>query len=199
MKATGHRAVLRAGPLTASDRQEWISRWSAATSEPPAELPLSFVLDGRVAVVIGGTGVLGSRMAKRSLKQALGRHCGRDRVRADAALERLRTAGREVTSRRATQPCEPRSATCSSVCSPPTAESMSSSTQRHDFDNAIPGHLRRGNGASRRRQPVRCHRSCQEFGRYFVARAQSSGEGRASSTLAALRDLRPFLGCSRTR
>jgi len=35
-------------------------------------------------------------------------------------------------------------------------------------------------------------RSCQEFGRYFVARAQSSGEGRASSTLAALRDLTPL-------
>ena len=69
-----------------------------------AELPLSFRLDGRVALVIGGTGTLGSHMAS-ALAEAGARTVivGRDRVHAGEVHDRLgaiRARGRVRALRR---------------------------------------------------------------------------------------------------
>ena len=167
---------------------------------PPAA---SGPLDGRVAVVIGGTGVLCGAMA-RALGEAgarvviVGRD--RDRERGEAALARLRTSGGEP----AFEPCD-----------------VTSRAELRDLlARVLASHGRVDvlvNGAGRNSatpfleipdeeiervvavNQLGVMRACQEFGRYFVERARSSGEGASIINLGSASGLtRRCRRCSRT-
>jgi NAD(P)-dependent dehydrogenase (short-subunit alcohol dehydrogenase family) len=157
-------------------------------------LPSSFRLDGRVAVVIGGTGVLCGRMA-----QALGEAgagtviVGRDRTRGDAALARVRAIGGEFTF----EPCD-----------------VASRTELRDLlARVLASHGRidvlvNGAGVNSATpfleipdeeierivavNQLAVMRACQEFGGYFVERARSSGEGASIINLGSASGLTPL-------
>ncbi len=143
-----------------------------------AELPAAFRLDGQVAVVIGGTGALGSRMAG-ALAEAGARTVvvGRDPARAEPVLEGLRTAG-EV----AFEPCDAASraglrdlvgrvlASHGRIDVLVNSAGANSATPFLEIDDTELERLVAVNQSA-------VVRSCQEFGRYFVERARSSGEG----------------------
>ncbi len=155
---------------------------------------MSFVLDGRVAVVIGGTGVLGSRMAQ-TLAEAGARTVivGRDRVRADAALERLRTAGREVDF----EACDTAVRTeirnllervLASHGRVDVLINAAGTTSTTPFLDISDEEMERVVAVNQ----FAVMRSCQEFGRYFVARAQSSGEGASVINVGSASGLTPL-------
>jgi NAD(P)-dependent dehydrogenase (short-subunit alcohol dehydrogenase family) len=154
----------------------------------------SFRLDGRVAVVIGGTGVLGSRMAQ-ALAEVGGRAVivGRDRIKGEAVAERLRQPGLDVVF-----------ASCDA-------------SDRQELqalrENVLRSHGRVDvlvNGAAinsatpflaitdeELAQIVAVNqlavvRACQEFGRYFVDRARTTGEGASVITIGSLSGLTPL-------
>ncbi|MGZ6563332.1 MAG: SDR family NAD(P)-dependent oxidoreductase, partial [Solirubrobacteraceae bacterium] len=143
------------------------------------DLPSSFRLDGRVAVVVGGTGALGGRMAQ-ALAEAGARTVivGRDRTRADAALARLRVEGAEL----AFEPCD---VTSSDELRDLVARVLSSHGRIDvlingaGINSATP-FLEISDEEMEQLVAVNqlaVMRACQEFGRYFVERARSSGEG----------------------
>ncbi len=159
-----------------------------------AELPASFRLDGRVAVVVGGTGVLCGRMA-RALAEAGARTVivGRDRARARAALERLHVDGCELTF----EPCDVTSRR-------ELAELVGRVLGSHGrvdvlingagLNSATPfleitdEELERVVGVNQ----LGVLRSCQEFGRYFVQRAGSTGEGASIINVGSASGLTPL-------
>ena len=158
------------------------------------DLPSSFRLDGRVAVVVGGTGALGGRMAQ-ALAEAGARTVivGRDRTRADAALARLRVDGAEL----AFEPCD---ATSRDELRDLVGRVLSSH-ERIDVlvngagvNSATPfldisdEELERIIAVNQ----LAVVRACQEFGRYFVERAQTTGEGASIVNVGSESGLTPL-------
>ena len=158
------------------------------------DLPSSFRLDGRVAVVVGGTGALGGRMAQ-ALAQAGARTVivGRDRTRADAALARLRVDGAEL----AFEPCD---ATSREELRDLVARVLSSHgridvlVNGAGVNSATP-FLEISDDELERIIAVNqlaVVRACQEFGRYFVERAQTTGEGASIVNVGSESGLTPL-------
>ena len=158
------------------------------------ELASSFRLDGRVAVVIGGTGELCSRMAE-ALAETGARTVvvGRDRVKADAVLARLADQGLDA----AFEPCN----------------AVSRSDVRDLVARVLEAHGRidvlvNGAGANSATPFLEIEddeldrlvavnqlavvRSCQEFGRYFVERAGTTGEGASIVNVGSVSGVTPL-------
>jgi NAD(P)-dependent dehydrogenase (short-subunit alcohol dehydrogenase family) len=160
----------------------------------PMELPLSFRLGGRVAVVVGGTGALGSRMAS-ALAEAGARTVivGRDRARADAVLDRTAAAGRDVVF----EPCD----AAVRVELHELLGRVLASHGRVDvlvngagINSATP-YLEISDEEMERVVSVNqlaVMRSCQEFGSYFVKRAGSSGVGASIINVGSASGLTPL-------
>ena len=121
-----------------------------------AGLPASFRLDGRVAVVVGGTGALGSRMAA-TLAAAGARTVvvGRDQERGERVAESLRADGGDASSCLVTRPAGPSSARSSKrVLGSHGSGRRPRERRRRELGNAVPGDRRRRAGAARRPQPA---------------------------------------------
>ncbi|MGD0083359.1 MAG: SDR family oxidoreductase [Acidimicrobiales bacterium] len=160
----------------------------------PVDLPTSFRLDGRVAVVIGGTGALGSRIAE-ALADAGARTVivGRDAAHADAALSRLRNGAREVTFE---------------ACDASVRSALHSLLERILVSHGRVDVLVNGAGTNSGTpfleisddelerivtvNQLAVMRACQEFGRYFVGRAASSGEGASIVNIGSASGLTPL-------
>lgn len=145
-------------------------------------------------MVVGGTGVLCGRMAQ-ALAEAGARTVivGRDRATGSAALDRLRVDGCELTF----EPCD-----------------VTSRDQLHDLvARVLASHGRIDvlvNGAGLNSatpfleisdeelermvavNQLGVMRACQEFGRYFVERAESSGEGASIINVGSASGLTPL-------
>lgn len=158
-----------------------------------AEQP-SFRLDGRVAVVIGGTGVLCGRMAG-TLATAGARTVivGRDPARGYAALRRLGFDADVVSYERcdATRREELRSlvervlAVQSRIDILVNGAGVNSATPFLDIsDDEIATVVEVNQLASMR--------ACQEFGRYFTERARLSGEGASIINVGSVSGLSPL-------
>ena len=160
----------------------------------PVDLPTSFRLDGRVAVVIGGTGTIGSRIAE-AIADAGARTVivGRDAAHADAALGRLQSRARDVTF----EACD------ASVRSElrRLLENILASHRRVDVlvngagTNSATPFLEISDDELERIVSVNelaVMRACQEFGRYFVERATSSGEGASIINIGSASGLTPL-------
>ena len=160
----------------------------------PANLPSSLRLDDRVAVVIGGTGILCSRMAG-VLAEAGARTViiGRDQVNAGAVLDRLRAGGRNVTfeSCDAVSRTQLRSlvgrilASRGSIDILVNGAGLNSSTPFLDISDEEMERMVAVNQFA-------TMRSCQEFGKYFVERAQSSGVGASIINIGSASGLNPL-------
>jgi len=158
------------------------------------DLPSSFRLDGRVAVVVGGTGALGGRIAQ-ALAEAGARTVivGRDRTRGEAALARLRVDGAELAFER-----------CDATSSDELRDLVTrvlSSHERIDVlvngagVNAATPFLEISDEEMERVVAVNqlaVMRACREFGRYFVERARSSGEGASIVNIGSMSGLTPL-------
>jgi len=159
-----------------------------------SDLLASFRLDGRVAVVIGGTGALGGEMAK-ALADAGARTVivGRDRARADVALDRLRRPGRNVVF----EQCDVvKRAGLSRLVDRVVAShgridvlvngaGTNASTPFLDISDEEMERLVAVNQLS-------VARACQEFGRYFVSRVASGGEGASIINVGSASGLSPL-------
>jgi NAD(P)-dependent dehydrogenase (short-subunit alcohol dehydrogenase family) len=159
-----------------------------------AELPASFTLDGRVAVVIGGTGVLGSMMAA-TLAAAGARTVvvGRDHERGERAAERLRGNGGDAVF----APCDASS-----------RDELRTLVQRVLDSHGRVDVLVNGAGSNSATpflevddtelerlvavNQLAVTRTCQEFGRYFVERATRSGEGASIINVGSEAGLNPL-------
>jgi NAD(P)-dependent dehydrogenase (short-subunit alcohol dehydrogenase family) len=158
------------------------------------DLPTSFRLDGRVAVVIGGTGVLGSRIAA-ALADAGARTVivGRDTAHGEETLGRLRTEARDVTF---------------AACDASERDALQSLLQRILVSHDRVDVLVNGAGTNSATpfleisdaelvrivtvNQLAVMRACQEFGRYFVERAASSGEGASIVNIGSASGLTPL-------
>ena len=158
------------------------------------DLPSSFRLDGRAAVVVGGTGALGGRMAQ-ALAEAGARTVivGRDRARADAALAQLRVDGVDI----AFEPCD---ATDRGELRNLVARVLASHgridvlVNGAGVNSATP-FLEISDEEMERIVAVNqlaVMRACQEFGRYFVERAQTTGEGASIVNVGSESGLTPL-------
>jgi NAD(P)-dependent dehydrogenase (short-subunit alcohol dehydrogenase family) len=144
-----------------------------------AGLPASFRLDGRVAVVVGGTGVLGSSMAG-TLAAAGARTVvvGRDEERGERVAENLQTDGGDAVFMRCdvSSRADLRSLVEGVLRSHARVDVLvngagaNSATPFLEIDDAELERLVALN-------QLAVMRACQEFGRYFVERATASGEG----------------------
>jgi NAD(P)-dependent dehydrogenase (short-subunit alcohol dehydrogenase family) len=160
----------------------------------PPELASSFRLDGRVAVVVGGTGELCSRMAE-ALSEAGATTVivGRDPDKAAAVLERLADLGQTATF----EPCD----------------AVSRAELRDLVARVLAAHGRidvlvNGAGANSATPFLEIEddeldrlvavdllavvRSCQEFGRYFVERAGTTGEGASIVNVGSVSGVTPL-------
>jgi len=159
-----------------------------------AELPLSFRLDGRGALVIGGTGTLGSHMAS-ALAEAGARTVivGRDRVHAGEVHDRLGAIGLEVVF----EPCDAtvRSelrdligrvlATQGRIDVLVNGAGINSATPFLEITDEEIDRVVTVN-------QLAVVRACQEFGRYFVERASSSGDGASIINIGSASGLTPL-------
>jgi NAD(P)-dependent dehydrogenase (short-subunit alcohol dehydrogenase family) len=174
---------------------------AGATNDPYASRSLenstdvsTFRLDGKVAVVIGGTGVLCGNLAQ-TFARAGARTVivGRDQSKADGVLERMRADGCVGTF----EPCD----------------STSREQLRLLVDRVVATHGRMDvlvNGAGVNAatpfldvsddelerivaaNQFAVFRACQEFGRWFVARAQTTGEGASIINIGSASGLTPL-------
>jgi NAD(P)-dependent dehydrogenase (short-subunit alcohol dehydrogenase family) len=151
-------------------------------------------LDGRVAVVIGGTGVLCSELAH-TLARA-GAHAvivGRDKAKGAAAVHRLRADGCQSSFVR----CDATSrsdlaALVSAVLAAHgridvlvNGAGVNSATPFLDIDDAELDRIVAAN-------VLAVFRACQEFGRYFADRATSTGLGASVINIGSLSGLTPL-------
>jgi NAD(P)-dependent dehydrogenase (short-subunit alcohol dehydrogenase family) len=160
----------------------------------PVELASSFRLDGRVAVVVGGTGELCSRMAE-ALAEAGARAVivGRDRTKADAVLAQFRERGLDA----AFEPCD-------AVSRDGLRDLVARVTATHGrIDvlvngagaNAATPFLEIEDDELDRLVAVNLFavvRACQEFGRYFVERAGTTGEGASIVNVGSVSGVTPL-------
>jgi NAD(P)-dependent dehydrogenase (short-subunit alcohol dehydrogenase family) len=169
-----------------------------------AHLPVTFGLEERVAVVIGGTGALGSRMAA-ALSSAGARTLvvGRDEERGEQVAEGLRADDNDVVFARCdvSSRAELRALVERVLKSHGRIDVLvngagtNSATPFLDIDDA---ELERVVAVNQ----LAVLRSCQEFGQYFVERATTSGEGASIVNIgseAALIPLSRVFGYSMTK
>jgi NAD(P)-dependent dehydrogenase (short-subunit alcohol dehydrogenase family) len=153
-----------------------------------------FRLDGRVAVVIGGTGVLGGRMAA-ALARVGARTVvvGRDPAKGNAAADALRAGGEDVVFE---------------ACDASDRSSLAALVGRvlgsHDRidvlvngagTNSATPFLEIDDAELERIVAVdqlAVVRACQAFGRYFVERAQTGGPGASIINVGSASGLRPL-------
>ncbi len=154
----------------------------------------AFRLDGKVAVVIGGTGVLGGNLA-RTFARAGARTVivGRDRSKADEVLSRMRADGSEGGF----EPCDSTS-----------REELRSLVVRVANQHGRIDILVNGAGVNAATpflevadeelerivaaNQLAVFRSCQEFGRWFVDRARATGEGASIINIGSASGLTPL-------
>ncbi len=151
-------------------------------------------LNGRVAVVIGGTGVLGRRIAA-ALGRAGGRVVvvGRDHERGSEAAMQLREEAIDVTFERAdaTDRAQLRALVRSVVESHGAIDvlvngaGVNSPTPFLDIDDE---ELERIVAVNQ----LGVMRACQEFGRYFVQRATDQGVGAAIINIGSVSGIQPL-------
>ena len=154
----------------------------------------SFRLDNKVSVVIGGTGVLGSRMAE-ALAGAGARTVivGRDRSKAEAVLDRVESSSGsmefeacDVVDRAQLQDLVRRVlASHSRVDVLVNAAGVNSATPLLDISD---GEMDAMVGVNQ----LAVMRACQEFGRYFTDRARSSGEGASIINIGSMAGMVPL-------
>jgi NAD(P)-dependent dehydrogenase (short-subunit alcohol dehydrogenase family) len=159
-----------------------------------AGLLATFRLDGRVAVVIGGTGALGSGMAA-ALAEAGARTVvvGRDRKRGDQVAEQLGAAGADVVFAQcdASSRAELRGLVERVLGSHGRLDVLvngagaNSAIPFLEIDDAELDRLVAVNQLS-------VTRACQEFGRYFVERAATTGEGASIINIGSEAGLTPL-------
>jgi NAD(P)-dependent dehydrogenase (short-subunit alcohol dehydrogenase family) len=147
--------------------------------EPTAEPAAPFRLDGRVAVVIGGTGELCSRMAEGLAEAgALAVVVGRDQSKGAPVVERLAANGLDA----AFEPCD---ATSRAELRDLVVRVLATHGRIDVLVNGAGANsgtpfLEIGDQELERLVAIdqlAVVRSCQEFGRYFVERAGTTGEG----------------------
>ncbi len=159
-----------------------------------AELPASLRLDGRVAVVIGGTGVLGSRIAAALATAGAGTIVvGRDRERASAVVDELSEAGLDVGFER---------------CDVGERDDLRNLVARVLHSHGRVDVLVNGAGLNSptpfleigddelerivRVDQLAVVRACQEFGRYFVSRAEASALGASIVNIGSVSGVNPL-------
>jgi NAD(P)-dependent dehydrogenase (short-subunit alcohol dehydrogenase family) len=154
----------------------------------------SFRLDGKVAVVIGGTGVLCGRMAA-TLAGAGARTVivGRDPVKAEAALAAMQTSGHDVVF----EPCDvvDRGALRDLVARVLVSHGRIDVLVNGAGVNSATPFLEIDDAEMQRIVDTNQHavvRSCQEFGRYFTERATSNGEGASIINVGSASGLTPL-------
>ena len=158
------------------------------------DLASSFRLDDRVAVVLGGTGVLGSRMAE-ALAAAGARTVvvGREPEKGTAVAERLSAQGHNVSFE---------------ACDATVRDDLQALVERVLGSHGRIDVLVNGVGANSATpfleitdeeldrlvavNQLAVVRSCQEFGRYFVERAGSTGEGASIVNVGSVSGLTPL-------
>jgi NAD(P)-dependent dehydrogenase (short-subunit alcohol dehydrogenase family) len=162
--------------------------------DDPQDMPLSFRLDGRVAVVIGGTGALGSRMAA-ALAEAGARTVavGRDPAHADPVLDRAIAAGHDMVfeSCDAAVRVEIRDLVGRVLTSHGRVDVLVNGA---GINSATP-YLEISDEEMERMVSVNqlaVMRACQEFGSYFVERAKSSGIGASIINVGSASGLTPL-------
>lgn len=160
-----------------------------ATSEPDY-----FRLDGRVAVVIGGTGVLCRRMAL-SLARAGAQTIivGRDATKAAAVLESMRADGCDAVF----EACDvtDRVALRNLVARVLDSRSRIDVLVNGAGVNSATPFLEIDDDEMERIVSANQHavvRSCQEFGRYFVDRATRTGEGASIINVGSASGITPL-------
>ena len=160
----------------------------------PQELPLSFRLDGRVAVVIGGTGALGGRMAS-ALAGAGARTVavGRDPVHAGPFVDRAIAAGQDMVF----EPCDAavRVELRDLVSRVLTSHGRVDVLVNGAGINSATPYLEISDEEMERMVSVNqlaVMRACQEFGSYFVERARSSGIGASIINVGSTSGLTPL-------
>jgi NAD(P)-dependent dehydrogenase (short-subunit alcohol dehydrogenase family) len=154
----------------------------------------AFRLDGKVAVVIGGTGVLGGNLA-RTFARAGARTVivGRDRSKADGVLDRMRADGFDG----AFQSCDSTS-----------RDELRSLVDRVAAQHGRIDVLVNGAGVNAATpfldvsdeelerivaaNQLAVFRSCQEFGRWFVERARDTGGGASIINIGSASGLTPL-------
>jgi NAD(P)-dependent dehydrogenase (short-subunit alcohol dehydrogenase family) len=163
--------------------------------EPARDLPSSFRLDGRVAVVIGGTGALCGRMAG-ALSDAGARTVivGRDQAKADAVLAGRDGPGRgemtfepcDVSSREGLRGLVARVLTSHGrIDVLVNGAGVNSATPFLEITDDEIAHVIEVD-------QLAVMRACQEFGRYFVERAGASGEGASIINIGSASGLTPL-------
>ena len=157
-------------------------------------MPPSFRLDGRVAVVVGGTGSLCGRMAG-ALAAAGARTVivGRDQARGDAALERLRAGGAELSFERCdvTSRADLRDLVSRVLASHGRVDVLVNGAGRNSATPFLEISDEEMEGMVSLHQ-LAVMRACQEFGRYFVERAGSTGEGASIVNVGSASGLTPL-------
>ena len=158
------------------------------------DLPSSFRLDGRVAVVVGGTGVLCGRMAH-ALADAGARTVivGRDSAKGSAALERLQAEGGELAFEAcdATSRDELRDLVARVLDSHGRIDVLVNGAGVNSatpFLEITDEELERIVAINQ----LAVVRACQEFGRYFVERAKTTGEGASIVNVGSESGLTPL-------
>jgi NAD(P)-dependent dehydrogenase (short-subunit alcohol dehydrogenase family) len=161
---------------------------------PTSEPSTSFRLDGRVAVVVGGTGALCGRMAGAVAQAgAMTVIVGRDRANAQLVLDRHRAEGSALVF----EPCD----VTSRIELRNLVERVVTSYGRIDVlingagVNSATPFLEISDDEMERVVAVNqfaVMRACQEFGRYFVERAESSGEGASIINIGSASGLTPL-------
>jgi NAD(P)-dependent dehydrogenase (short-subunit alcohol dehydrogenase family) len=162
--------------------------------DQPVGIPEEFRLDGKVAVVIGGTGTLGSRMAGALADAGASTVLvGRDRARGTAARDRLASGGLDV----AFEPCEAthRAELRDLVDRVLAAHGRVDVLVNAAGTNSATAFLDISDDEMERIVAVNqlaVLRACQEFGRYFVGRATGSGVGASIITVGSAAGLTPL-------
>ncbi len=156
--------------------------------------PASFRLDGRVAVVVGGTGVLCGRMAA-SLARSGARTVlvGRDQNKAAVAVDAMRAEGSDVVFEQcdAVDRSALRNLLARVLASHGRVDvlvngaGVNSATPFLDIDDDEMERIVATNQYA-------VVRACQEFGRYFVERAGASGEGASIINVGSASGLTPL-------
>lgn len=160
----------------------------------PTDLPSSHRLDGRVALVIGGTGALGSRIAETLAVAGAGTVvAGRDAERGAAVGSELAARGLDVVFEQcdATVRAELRDLVGRVLHSHGRIDVLvngagaNAATPFLDVDDDELERLVRVN-------QLAVVRACQEVGRYFVGRAQASGVGASIVNVGSVAGLTPL-------
>jgi NAD(P)-dependent dehydrogenase (short-subunit alcohol dehydrogenase family) len=154
----------------------------------------AFRLDGKVAVVVGGTGVLGGHLARTFARAGASTVIvGRDQAKADAVLERMRADGSAGTYEQ---------------CDSTSREQLRSLVERVSLKHGRIDVLVNGAGVNAATpfldvpdeelerivaiNQLAVYRACQEFGRWFVEQARQTGAGASIINIGSASGLTPL-------